>query len=367
MTATQVQNNWNTATPGKLITLDGDTGRWTLKKAGRPKGSPQVVIDLAGHTLTRDPEVGSSDTIIFKSGVRDLKITNGRLLACSRAGLKTEDPGGARDIWLDRLEVTGLWDATAPVSTLPRVKWLAHHYRTGSWIETWMSYWGCSDEHARYFHNIQGNHYFSGSMVKWCGRTALQVVNRMAENGTPEPEGYGDVTVEDETVEDVCLEQGGGGSAYTFRGGMKDSTVTLRRLTGRLGCDPDLHPSLRGRATGMVVVDSGPESSPGSGDAAWPGGTKAVYMPDCDFEVGTVYPGTGSAKRANVKIESCGLFSMTDGRIVVPAGEVALEIKQSCKEFFWSGSPEVIGDISYHGTTYATWDGFTAAHPECRA
>lgn len=369
MTAQQVQNLWQTTQPGALVLLDSDIGRLTLKKTARAKGSPQVEINLNDHTVTREPEVGSSDTLLLKSGVRDLIVDgggDGKLLACSRAGIKTEGPGGARRVWIRRLSVDGGWDATQNNKPLPN-KWLSHSYLTGGWIESDVSYVGCADEHAWYGHNIQGNHFFSRVSAKWCGRTALQIVNRMKEVNDPYPEGFGDVTLEDCSAEDVCLEQGGGGSAYTFRGGMKESVVTMKRVTVRLGCNVDLHPTLRGRATGALMMDSGPESNPGAGDAAWPGGTKELRCTDCDFEIGTAYPGVGSAKRPCVKVGAVGLFTWTGGRIKVPAGEIALEIQVSCQHFLWSGTPEIEGMVRYRGATYQTWDEFVESHPETKA
>lgn len=366
MNATQLQNAWLNAQPGETIELDQDIGRVTLKKSKRAKGSPQVTIKLNGKVISRDPEVGSSDTLLLKSGVRDL-IIDGQgalLLAASRSGIKTEGPGGARKVWLKDMTVNGGWNVTGN-SKPPPNKWLAHHYLTGSWIESGMVYTGCADEHARYFHNIQGNQFFSGNLISWCGRTALQIVNRVKEVDTMMPQGYGDVTVENEEVVDVCLEQGGGGSAYTFRGGMPSSTITMKRVSVRLGCDAALHKDLQGRATGALLMDSGPESNPGAGDMAWPGGTAALRCYDQDYEVGTVYPGVGSAKRPCVKVGAVKLFTWTDGRIKVPAGETALEIQHSCETFMWSGKPEVVGKVRYKGQLYDEWDDFTSAHPEC--
>lgn len=374
MTATQVQNLFQNSAAGAVIAVDSDIGRLTLKPSKRPKGSPPVTIMLNGNQVTRDPEVGSSDTILLKSGLRDLIIDGGHhlgapwgtLRACSRSGIKTEGPAGARKVTILNLKVDGGWDAETNVKGLP-VKWLSHHYLTGGWAEVNVHYIGCADEHARYLHNIQGNHYYGGGSVKWCGRTSLQVVNRMNENGTPMPEGYGDVTVEDETCEDVCLEQNGGGTTYTFSGGMKDSTVTMNRVTVRLGCNPALHSTVRNRATGCLMMQSGPESKPGAGDMAWPGGTKALIVTDCDFQTESVYDGTGSAERPCVKVGAVKLFQWNDGRVVVPSHDLAFEIFPSCETFKWSGSPEVVGKVRYHGTTYATWNDFVIAHPETKA
>lgn len=366
-TSASIQNAWKSSSPGGILVADSDVGRLTLARTSRAKGSPQVTLDFTGRTISREPEVGSSDTLLLRSGLRDLHVKGGTWLASSRAGIKTEGPGGARDVWLEGMRVTGLWDAVEnnAKDILP-VKWLAHHYYTGSWIESNMRYDGCSDEHARYLHNILGNHYFFGTYVNWCGRTALQVVGRKQENGVDQPVPHGDITLDSEYVEDVCLEQNGGGSAYSFDGGMPDSVITMKKITGRLGCNADLNPALRGRATGMLMMRSGPASSPGSGDEAYPGGTKELRCTDNDFEVGTVYPGQGSAKRPCVRVGACGLFTWTDGRIVVPKGEVALEIFASCNTFLWSGSPEVVGKVNYKGEAFDDWDEFVNAHPECK-
>ena len=47
--------------------------------------------------------------------------------------------------------------------------------------------------------------------IRWCGRTAFQMVARTGEGA----DGRGKVVLRNLEIEDVCLEQGGGGSALT--------------------------------------------------------------------------------------------------------------------------------------------------------
>lgn len=366
MTAKQVQDAWLNALSGETITLDSDIGRLTLKPSNRAKKSLSVIIDCGSFTISRSPEVGSSDTLLLSNGLRDLIVNGGNFLACSRAGIKTVAPLGARNVYLRSCLFFGGFDAHI-LGSKTDTKWGGHHYFTGAWAEDACEYTGIYQEHARYFHQSAGNHTFYGCKIKHCGRTALQVVNRMAEAGDPQPAGYGDWSVSHEDVEDVCLEQGGGGSAYTFRGGMPNSIVSMVHNRVRLGCNALLARDFHGRATGAFVMDSAPESAPGAGDGAHPGGTNELHFQDEDYEVGSVYPGAGSAKRPCVKVGAVNRCTWNGGRIKVPVGDTALEIKASCLSFKWTGSPAISGKVNYRAESFNSWDAFVNAHPECRA
>jgi len=358
---------WRQAVPGdQILVRAGTYKRLQLQKSTRPVGSPPVAfIAEPGVVIDRDVKVGSTDTCLIKSGQGDLYFEGFEFISDDRAGLKTEGPGGAHGVAFKDCSVHGLGSAYDPAWRYDS-KWLNHGYMTSKWTEIGTNYYSCWDEHARYLHNIQGNHAFSGGRVKHTGRTALQIVNRMKETATDMPEGKGNVKVYGERVTDVCLGQGGGGSAYTFRGGMKDSVITLEACDVQLGCDPLLAAPFNQNITGCLVVDSGGESKPGAGDMAWPGGTKEVHVKGCSFEVGKVFPGVGGARRPNVRVAECGLFTLTDSAIIQHPGAhtIALEVWDTCHEFKSIGTNDVRGQIMFKGFLFNSWALFQQAHPE---
>jgi hypothetical protein len=361
-------SDWLAANHGDIIDLGGAAiPRVTLKPSKRPKGSLPVTI--RNGKILRDTKVGSTDTLILKSGLRDLILEDVFFEIDDRSAIKTEDKG-ARKVSLINCKIIGDGDPRDPLWHAD-TKWSQHHYMTGGWSEIGTLTQGVFQEHGDYRHQLQGNHAWHNCVTRWCGRTRLQIVNRMAESGTPMPIGYGDVLLQGDHVEDVCLESGGGGSAYTFRGGMPDSAVTLQRCRVRLGCDSRLAAPFNKNITGALVMDSAGESSPGAGDAAWPGGTESLTLTEPDFEVGTVYPGVGSARRSNVKVGAVGVFTINwgaRGRIVGGTNGIALEILNSCQQFRFTGDPVAWkGEVKYKGTRFPSWSAFATAHQELRA
>lgn len=363
------------AAPGDELDLAaGDYRRQTLKPSRRPKLSDPVIIrgvPFNGITrILRDDTVGSTDALILKSGVRDLLLMDLELEVDDRAALKTEGPGGARHVELRGVRMVGRGAGPSDPTWTDVGKWGAHHYAVGNWTEGECTVDRVFQEHAAYHHQLAGNLTLANGLTSYCGRTRLQIVNRMAESGVPTSgPGRGDVLVQDDDVIDVCLEQGGGGSAYTFRGGMPDSTIVLRRCSVRLGCDAQLAAPFRDNITGALLMDSSPESKPGAGDAAWPGGTDELQIVDCDLEAGTIYPGKGSAFRPLVSIDAVNRCILDGGRFVRRGGRgqvpIALEFKAGCRELIVVRPPtEVVGEIRYRGARYSTWSLFAAAHPE---
>jgi hypothetical protein len=368
---------WKQAAPGdQILVKPGTYRRMQLKKSPRSAGAPPIafIAEVPGTVIIdRDVKVGSTDTLLIGSGQGDVLFDGLELIADDRAGIKTEGPGGAKAVSFKNCSVHGIGDAYTQ-DWRDDVKWLSHGYLTAKWSEIGMKYYSCWDEHARYPHNIQGNHIYSGGSVKHCGRTALQIVNRMKESGTPMAEGKGNVTISYEEVTDVCLGMGGGGSAYTLRGGMPNSVVTLTGCMVRLGCDSKLALPFNENITGALVMDSGPESKPGAGDAAWPGGTKELHVIGCSFEVGKVFPGVGGARRPNVKVGDVGLFVLQDSHIIQHPGahQIALEIEATCKSFKFAGTNEVVGQVKFWNSAvgfelFQTWADFIKAHKECAA
>jgi len=365
---------WLSATAGATIVVNsGDYPRETFKPSKRPKGSAPVRILGVGQSQPRflqDPAVGSTDTLNLKSGVRDLILENIYFQVDDRAGILTEAPDGTRKASLIGCTLEGIGYGPYDPAWKNDSKWGQLHNRTAAWSEIGTVTRKVFKEHARYFHTIQGNHAFSRCVSEWCGRTAYQFVARMKESGTPQPVGKGDVTILDDTITDVCLENTGGGYAISFKGGMPESRVTIERSKIRLGCDPKLDPKFGKNISGCFLSESAPESAPGAGDAAHPGGTMSFTVIEPDWEVGTVYQGYGSAKRSLAKIGATERFRLDwgdAGRIVQNGGNgIALEIFNSCDNFYFSGTPaEFRGKVKYKGTTYPDWRAFAKSHPEC--
>jgi hypothetical protein len=242
-------------------------------------------------------------------------------------------------------------------------KWGVHAYETAGWNEIRVFKWGVYGEHGGYFHNIQGVHNFVGGGAGYLGGCDLFFANRMNEG----PIGKGDVNIQDRTVKEVCVGQGG--SAYTFRGGMPHSRVTMRRVKAQLGCDPMLATPFNQNICGVVSMDSADETRPGAGDAAYPGGTDQLYLDECDFEVGTVWPGRTGMIRPVVQVSAVGTFIVANTKIKVKrapgAYPIAIAIGEAVGNVQFIGQNQIDGWIDYHGTRYTTLDLFRGAHPEC--
>jgi hypothetical protein len=351
--------------PGDTIQLV--PGRF--RRAGPFNGKHGISIngwdDPYPSIITRDETVGSTDAMILGPGDGKFKFVGITFEADDRAALKTTS-GVEPGVMLVNCKLHGYGSAFDP-GWNDNSKWGIHAYDTADWQESNSLILSIRGEHARYFHGIKGRHHFQGGITAHCGRTAFQFVNRQNEGG----EGVGSILIEAHSVEDVCLEQGGGGYGFTFRGGMPTSDIRLRSNKIRLGCRRLLSDTFNQNIAGALLCDSSPESKPGAGDAAWPGGTYSLEMDGEDYEVGTVYPGKGSAIRPVVKVDALQRFTMNDCRIVVhrPDGAypIALEIGNDVGEVQISGTNEVVGWVVFKGTRYTSWTAFEAAHPECFA
>jgi hypothetical protein len=203
---------------------------------------------------------------------------------------------------------------------------------------------GIGKEHCFYHHNPNALTPRSPAIVhrnvtmKWAGRTAIQVVSRVHEG----PGGQGNVLIENCRIEDVCLEDQGGGSALTFRGNL-DGTVLIRQTRVHLGGNPRLHPSVGRNITGALVMDCGS----GTGGR----GTRDLFIDGCHFEVGPHYVGKGSARRPNLQISDVGKVILKETTVRNhPGAAAALSIElASIGELLLDAGNKVIGDCILPG------------------
>lgn len=351
-----IEDAWLAAEPGDVLELQpGTYRRLTIRPSSRSPGSPPVTIEGGGvAVIGTAPVVGGSDTIYLQGGVRDLVLSGLVMEGASRAILKTQQPGGARKVVVQRCVMRGGQDTV----------WGDHGYFTGGYTYFGNEIHGIPKEHARYLHTRQGNHYFGGNDIRACGLTAYQEVARIHENGTPQPPARGVVTIEDETVIDVCLD---GGSAYSFRGGCPGGDIFMNRVRVYLGSDPNAPASYRGKAAGAILIDQGTESQPGKGDGAHPGKYRLAQLRDVEVEIGTVSAPEGSARRPSLTIGNVETAVIESGRIVSVGGIEALDVKRTVDRFLIGRGVHVEGPVKYHGERWGNVDLFRTAHPECVA
>lgn len=367
---TPIETCWNIAEPGDYVYLQaGIYKRITLKPSKRPKLSAPVTIigqDDLSSVIARDEIVGSTDAIILKSGLRDLILQNLYVEIDDRAGIKTEGPNGATNVFIKDCIFSGKGSAYN-FNWKDTSKWGGHHYYTKSWKESGVTYKSCYLEHGIYLHGIQGNHIFDNMQFIHCGRSAIQVVNRQSENGTPQPIGIGNIVVSNCYVEDCGINDGA--SALTFRGGMPSSNITIDDVIIRYGCNPALDSKFQKNIAGLLVVDSGGDSDPNDtfDDSAWPGGCKSLTIRDCDWEIGTLYPGTGSFLRDSAIISHVKECIIESGRFVTAKSRnrETFRIGGTCESFKIARSVYIDGRIRYKADPiYQTFDLFKEAHPE---
>lgn len=314
----------------------------------------KIIGSLLGKSIiNRDTAVGGSDTIQFGPGSGGFSFENIEFIADDRAGIKTTSGCGKKHYFTNC--VTHGNGSPLDPNWNDNAKWGVHTYETESWSEVNCSVFSIRGEHCRYPHNIQGDHFYSGGASGWAMRTAFQFVNRISEG----PIGKGNILIQDHTIQDVCLEDQGGGSALTFRGGMPDTSIFLTRVKVRLGCDPNLAAPFNENITGALVCDSGL--------GAHPGGTKELHIEGCDWQVGKFWPGLSGARRRSALIANVGLCQIKDSTIKQWPGAmpVALEVASTVGTLSIEGDTQIIGEISYHGEKYHDAAAFRQAHPEC--
>lgn len=214
-------------------------------------------------------------------------------------------------------------------------------------------------EHCFYPHNTIGDFLLHGLTMRWAGRTALQDANRRWEGDEEKPAGQGKRMVVGCSIEDVCLQAQGGGSALTFKGGAPTSDILIKNTKVSLGCTPGLKPKWQPNITGSLVV----EEKSGFGLNY---GYRSLKVEGCEFRVGEVYPGVGSARRTNVMIDNVQWVHFRD--VAIWQGQDAvkrsLEIGPQVKAVAFRGEIDIRGEIVVKGTTYKNSDDLKARRPE---
>ena len=348
------------AAPGDALLLSPGSYKWISQANGKIFSPALTVAALGKATIQQNPNVGSTDAAIFGPGEGGFVFQDLDFQADDRAGIKTTS-GVGPGFTFSRCSVRGQgspYDLTwTDVST-----WGVHAYDTADFHMVDCDISSIFNQQARYLHNLKGDHSFERCQIRWCGRSAIQVVNRQSEGAI----GTGNITFLNERAFDTCLEDGGGGSMYTFRGGMPNSKIALIGCYARLGCDP-LMAYHKDQVTGFTVVDSG--------DGAYPGGTKEFGLINCDMEVGTLWGSGNNARRTGHQFSSLGKLIIQNCRLVqgVNASPMLLDISPAGKPPVGKvqiiGQNTLIGKIRYQfglpgGGEYQNAAELQAAHPE---
>ncbi len=339
---------------------------------------PQTTIRarLPGTVRILPNPVGGSQTLYFEWGgaftFQDIIFTGDDMSA-----LASERPAsdrfsfhqGFRDLWFFDCHVEGGWNPLLGTGTTG--KWGILNYEMGrsaedapGWVWKGGSMEGVFQEHFHYFHNVQGDVWIGGKgphrplRARWAGRTFFQMANRRGEG----PAGYGNLTFRDIVVEDTCLEDGGGGSAFSFHG-RHQGTILLERVKVRLGANPELPEPWNRNITGALVAFAGGDT----GGA--PNGDLVVRQ--CDFQVGPFYDGVGAARRANVEIRECRSFVLEATRIAQlgPDPRPALEIASDLitGSIVLDDDCVIVGRCVFDGVSYPNYASMLAAveaHPK---
>jgi hypothetical protein len=223
-------------------------------------------LNPGGAILTKT-DVGGSDGSYDEAA--HAKVMRGfRFYTATRANLKSESNKanvGTDLIYRDNA-LHKDWNAEDDTGRTGG-KWLGHFYYTGESArgEDYGFEWtGHIDgvpngqnhaEHWMYFHGIHppGVLIKDFGLVRWCARTGIKNSYRPGEAGAY----YGSeglLHIENGTFEDMCLEQGGGGSYIDLSA--HEGPTLIKDVRFLIGENPNLHPSLTKNITGMFVSDA---------------------------------------------------------------------------------------------------------------
>lgn len=323
---------WQMAKPGETIAvtagayphatfrgLPRGVGAWPIKFRGPSQGEGVARIQ-------RDQGVGGSSSLVLNSKQHETSgdVIFNRLYfeADDRSALFSEI-GGFQNVTFQRCKMRGFWKPADPASS-DSSKWGARTYDTGNFQVIGCDIGNIYHEHGFYLECLKGEHLFVDTFFHDCRRCAIQIVNRPPPDGTAP--GFGDVLIQNCFVVDVCLEDGGGGFAFHFAGGMPVSDISLIGTVVSLGNNSALNtgnPAVARNVTGALsCLDGSP---------TFPGGLGSLTVGDCNFTIGTINPGYGNARRSSVVVSDVGLFILYGTRIEKgpQAHPICLEIGRS--------------------------------------
>jgi len=177
------------------------------------------------------------------------------------------------------------------------------------------------------------------SIGRRLGRTFLQAVSYEGEGKSPE-ELYASIV--NCMAIDTCITGGGGGSAFTFRGGFDKAIIYLDGISSFQGCDPSLNPKSGQNITGHLVVDLGGYINP------QPFSCDTLVLNDYNFVTGLAYPGVGSARRPFIQLEKPRKITIGSGKL--KAGEGVLPIAMTIQS-----APEDVRNYTFLEAARNTW------------
>lgn len=338
-----VSKAYERASGGTTFQLSGSEHHLRLDRKGG--GAAAGTVRIVGPATLRMNPSGGSDTISLGNAAHT-EFYQLTLEPDDRAAVmfSTGRPyPGVRfyDCRIGLASGTG-WNAETDSGF--RGKWGVLSYQLDDFLFQGGEVTGIGKEHCFYHHNPSAPTATSnaitirGVTMKWARRTAVQVVSRVNEG----PNGRGNILIEDCRIEDVCLEDGGGGSALTFRGNL-DGSVLIRNTRVALGGNPRLHPRVQANITGALVMDAG--------QGAQSRGTTALIVDGCHFEVGPHYTGRGSARRPNMMVSEVGSFVLRATRVINhPGASAAMSLDlRSIGEVLLDVQSEVRGDCELAG------------------
>lgn len=336
----------NCAAGDDIVMADGEYPRFSVDTTKQYKlhAANTGLASIKRHT------VSGSGTIPVKKnnrlGMFGIKV-NASDLAC----FLFDNPHGAftfDDFTFEQCECAGTFDPTSTATPEPS-KWGFLTYALNNFSFSGGSVHSLEKEHAFYHHNIQGPMTIENAKIYHCGRTAVQIVARTNEG----PMGSGTIHLRNLAIEDVCLENGGGGSAISINGG-HNGDIFIEGCSVKLGCNQDLVKPYSNNITG--------------GFASFFGGGSYSVKPNitiagCYFEVGKFYTGSGYARRPNLQVGYVKEFTLVETQIIQhPGAREAIAFSPgSIDHMTLDSKNQVTGEILWGKTRYHTYAEFLEA------